>query len=325
MRGYASSPMHPLERLLNLVALLLNAKRPLTFEEIRAVLPAYEQEDKASAKRQFERDKDLLRGAGIPVETVPTDAWDVDDGYRISRERYELPDVEFAADEAAALFVAAHAPGASAHAAQAFRKLALGVDTGIVSTLGRIADTSGVDASGPHLEAIADAVARRRRIRFRYRPLEGKQASRDVDAWALVYRRGSWYLVGLDRARKEPRSFRLSRITSQVTDRGEGSSPPDDFDAAELLAAGPWGLGEPQGTARIAFSPKVAWWALGEVPGAQPVAPRDDGWTEADVPAADTESFLAWVLSFGPDARVVSPDELRRAVVERLEAVRASL
>jgi hypothetical protein len=32
--------MHPLERLLNLVALLLDTNRPLTFEQIRTTLPA---------------------------------------------------------------------------------------------------------------------------------------------------------------------------------------------------------------------------------------------------------------------------------------------
>src|SRR5712692_1195317 len=59
--------MHPLERLLNLVALLLNSSRPLTFEEIRAKIPAYQQDDVASAKRMFERDKDALREVGVPV------------------------------------------------------------------------------------------------------------------------------------------------------------------------------------------------------------------------------------------------------------------
>jgi predicted DNA-binding transcriptional regulator YafY len=113
--------MHPLERLLNLVALLLDTNRPLTFEQIRTTLPAYDQDDKASAKRQFERDKDTLRGIGIPVETVPTDAWEVEEGYRIPKERYELPDVSFTAEEVAALFVAAHAPGEDGQAAQAFQ------------------------------------------------------------------------------------------------------------------------------------------------------------------------------------------------------------
>ena len=316
--------MHPLERLVNLVALLLEARRPLTFEEIRADLPAYQQEDKATAKRQFERDKDTLRAIGIPVEVAPTDVWEVEEGYRIPRERYELPEVEFSAAEAAALFVAAHA-GVGGEAAQAFRKLALGVDTGVLAGLAEREGSLGVDAAAPHLSDVADAVARRRRVRFRYRPVQGRTGEREVDAWGLVFRRGSWYLVGQDRKRKEPRSFRLSRFVSAVKDLGEAPPPPDGFRASEHVQAGPWGLGEPETTARVAFSPKVAWWALSGLPSARTLRTRRDGWAEAEVPAAGGDSFVSWVLSFGADARVLSPRPFRDAVVERLEAVRAAL
>jgi proteasome accessory factor B len=172
---------------------------------------------------------------------------------------------------------------------------------------------------------VADAAARRRRISFRYRPLEGEPGEREVDAWALLYRRGSWYLVGGDRDRDEVRSFRLSRMESQVRDAGQAEPPPEGFRAAEHLQAGPWGLGEPQTTARVAFGPKVAWWALEGVPGARTVATREDGWVEAEVPAGQGEAFVSWVLSFGPDAVVLEPQDLRRAVVSSLEALRASL
>lgn len=318
--------MYPLERLINLLALLLEAPRPLTFDEIRRTLPeAYEQADKASAKRQFERDKDTLRQVGIPIEVVPTDAFEVEEGYVIPKDRYELPDISFTPEEAAALFVAATAPGGDPQAAQAVRKLATGVASGASAALAEAEATPGVDASGPHLEAVADAAARRRRVRFRYRPLEGEAGEREVDVWALVFRKGAWYVVGRDRGRDEIRSFRLSRIGSDVRDTGEADRAPEDFRAAEHLQVGPWGLGEPQSTARVAFSPKVAWWALAGVAGARALRTGADGWTEAEVPAAQGEAFVSWILSFGPDARVVSPKSVQDAVVSSLESVRASL
>jgi predicted DNA-binding transcriptional regulator YafY len=112
-------------------------------------------------------------------------------------------------------------------------------------------------------------------------------------------------------------------MRSDVRDVGEGSDPPAGFDVGELLAAGPTGIGEPATTARVAFSPKVAWWALGGIAGARELGTRADGWTEAEVPAGD--AFVSWLLSFGPDAEVLEPPELRRAVVDSLERVRASL
>jgi proteasome accessory factor B len=320
--------VYPLERLLNLVALLLEARTPLTFDQIRSTLRgAYTQDDRASAKRQFERDKDTLRAIGIPIEVAFTDGFEIDEGYVIPKDVYYLPDIRFTPEEAAALFVAAHAPGddEGGPAAQAFRKLALGVEAGLGGALGDAPATAGVDASGPHLEAVAEAVAGRRRIRFRYQPAEGEPGRREVDAWTLVFRRGSWYVAGLDRGRGEPRSFRLSRIAGGVRDAGEGSEPPAGWNPGELLAAGPWGLGGPDRTARVAFSPKVAWWALAGRPEARAKGIRDDGWTEADVPAAAGDAFVSWVLSFGPDAEVVGPDDLRESVVRGLEVVRGSV
>jgi proteasome accessory factor B len=317
--------MHPLERLINLVALLLESRQPRTFEDIRRLLPAYQQDDRATAKRQFERDKDVLRAVGIPVEVAPTDVWGVEEGYIIPKERYYLPEISFTPEEVAALFVASHAPGEDGEAAQAFRKLAQQAETGVLSTLTGVPSTTGIDTSGTHLAEAADAVARRRRVKFRYRPVQGRPGQRDVDAWGLVFRAGAWYLVGNDRRRGEPRSFRLSRILSSVRDAGEAKVPPDGFRAAEHVAAGPWGFGEPEVRARVAFSPKVAWWAVSGMPDARTLRTRKDGWTEVEVPAAGTDAFASWILAFGPDAKVISPKPVRDAVVMSLKAVRDAL
>jgi proteasome accessory factor B len=315
--------MHPLERLINLVALLLDARRPLTFERIRSLMPAYQQGDVASAKRMFERDKDTLREVGIPVELAPTDAWEVEQGYRIPKDQYYLPEVGFTQDEVWALFVAAHAPGEGGEAELAFQKLSTGAETNVLTAMAERTAAPGVDPSGPHLGALADALARRRSVRFRYRSSQGKPGPREVDPYSLVFRSGHWYLVGLDRARGDVRSFRLSRVTSPAKEIGEASAPPKGFDASRLLEAGPWGLGQPAARARVAFSPKVAWWAVRDVPGAAVLKSRKDGWVETDVPASQSDSFVSWILSFGPDARVYSPRSIRDQVVARLEALAA--
>ena len=60
-----------LERLMNLLIMLLSARRPLTVEQIREMHPAYDQGDSESFRRMFERDKDELRDLGVPLETGP--------------------------------------------------------------------------------------------------------------------------------------------------------------------------------------------------------------------------------------------------------------
>ena len=108
--------MEPLERLLNLVGLLLETPTPLTFDQIRETLDAYQGDNLDSIKRKFERDKDMLRAYGVPLEMTGTDAWDVEQGYIIRKDRYYLPDIAFTPEEITALYLAAQSGSATADA-----------------------------------------------------------------------------------------------------------------------------------------------------------------------------------------------------------------
>lgn len=313
--------MHPLERLVNLVALLLDSKMPLTFDQIRDKLTeGYGQQDVSSAKRMFERDKDVLRDIGVPIDVVSTDAWDVDRGYAIDKARYYLPEIAFSAEEISALFVAVRSAG-DVSAEDALRKLLSGAGHGILSVLGGPALAEDAD---PNLSKAAQAVAEGQRVDFSYRSSRGERSTRTVDAFGLVVRGGRWYLVGLDRDRGEIRSFRLSRIADDLRIDGEGTQPPEDFRATDHVQVGPWGVGEPRVTAAIAFSPEVAWWATQGITGAETLRTRTDDWVEARIPLQPDERLVSWILSFGPDAEVLEPAQLRSEILGRLEAILGS-
>ena len=313
--------MEPLERLLNLVGLLLETRTPLTFEQIRATLEPYGQGNVDSAKRMFERDKDILRDYGVPLELVDTDAWGSEQGYLIPKERYYLPEIAFTPEELGALMVAAQGVRGETPAEQAVRKLLSGSERGILDGLAGGPLASGSDARGALVMAVASAAQHHRRVRFGYRTSRGDGSERDVDAYAAVFRSGHWYLVGYDRERAEPRSFRLSRFTGDLIDAGEGSQAPEGFRAADLLR-GPWSPGG-EDHATIALSPEIAWWAASTLAGAEVQRTRDDGWVEVTVPMADERELAPAILQLGPDATVVSPDTLRAEVVARLEAIGA--
>jgi predicted DNA-binding transcriptional regulator YafY len=119
------------------------------------------------------------------------------------------------------------------------------------------------------------------------------------------------------------RSFRLSRFRSDPTAEGEASAPPDGFDGREHLRVGPAAPPEDAALAVVALSPNVAWWAAPSAAGARVVRTREDGWVEVSLPAERGEGFTAWALSFGPEAVVLSPPELREDVMRRLEAAGA--
>ncbi len=312
--------MEPLERLLNLVGLLLETRVPLTFEQIRETLEPYRQENVDSAKRMFERDKDILRDYGVPLELVDTDSWGTEQGYVIPKDAYYLPEIAFTPEELAALFVAAQGVRDDTPAEEAMRKLMVGADGGVLAGLAGGPLASGSDARGSLVMAVATAAQGRRRVRFGYRTSTGTTSDRDVDAYTALFRAGHWYLVGFDHEREEARSFRLSRFTTDLEDAGEGGEPPEGFRAADLVTAGPWtAAGEERAT--IAFSPDIAWWATGSLIGARLVRTRDDGWAEVTVPVSDERELAPILIQFGPDAVVEEPPTLRDQVVARLEAL----
>src|SRR6188768_3169951 len=95
-----------LERVTNLLALLLEARAPLTLEQIADALADQYPTSERSRRAAFERDKALLRGEGIPIDTEVLGGERAGQtAYRIDRDRYEL-DLQLADDERRALQVA---------------------------------------------------------------------------------------------------------------------------------------------------------------------------------------------------------------------------
>ncbi len=95
----APEKVDKLERLMNLVAVLLDTMRPLSAEEIREQVQGYQDKDD-SYHRALERDKADLREMGVPIVVEPIPGVDPpQDGYRIPREQYYLADPGLDPDE----------------------------------------------------------------------------------------------------------------------------------------------------------------------------------------------------------------------------------
>ena len=87
---------HKEERLLNLIAYLLDSGRPRTFMELLGTVyqdsPQETAREIASTRKKFERDKAELRELDIDIEVVRTGAGE--EAYRIDRGGYYLPHIE---------------------------------------------------------------------------------------------------------------------------------------------------------------------------------------------------------------------------------------
>ncbi len=296
-----------LERLLNLTALLLDADRPLTAEQIQRQLDY--PEDRTAFRRAFERDKDELRTMGIPlrVERVPGVLPEVD-GYRIPREEYALRDPGLTTEELAALHLAA----------SAVQVEGLPATEGLLKLGGLVTDGTrdlGVHVAplpaDPNLARLFGAVSSRTPVQLSYHGEE-----RTIDPYRLEFQRGRWYLTGYDHLREEERNYRLDRIEGDVelTD-GEGFEPPAT--AVPGRARGAWELGaEEPVRARIRVDGPPASWVVQHVGPDHVVDQEADGSVVLELPVTNRAAFRSFVLSFLEHAEVLDPPELRAELIE---------
>lgn len=303
------------ERLVNLLIALLSTSRYLTKQELRHIVEAYRGSSDTAFDRQFERDKDDLRAIGVRIETGSNDRFfDDEEGYRINRSEFELPEIEFTPAELSALALAGQVwqdTVAADHTAQAFEALRAGgatPDPALLPTTVR----PHVSIDDPDFEVVYDAVVRRIEISFGY----AGQARR-LQPWRLLQRRGRWYAFGFDPERQGDRFFKLSRFTGRVQLVGKPGSFQVPAEALELSrrleptndATGSVALrdGAPHGFGTVE---PIEW--EGAVPA---------GFTAHHVALATAGAIIAEASACGEDAIVLGPPELRERMIEHLLAV----
>jgi proteasome accessory factor B len=310
------------ERLVNLVICLLSTRQFLTAERIRDAIPGYEPADgdprtDEAFKRMFERDKAELRDLGVPLETGRNSMLDTEDGYRITRRRYELPPIQFEPAEAAAVGLAARlwqSATLGTPARNALIKLrAGGTDVEAAATPGAFPH---VDASDPTLPAFLDAARNAQAVQFDYVKTGSSDAERrTVEPWGVLSWRRRWYVAGHDRDRGDARSFRLSRVVGDVDVAGKAGAfqrPPD----VDLLALVTGQRAEHTRTARV----QVRGSGAGRL--RRFAAAETDGILTFRF--TDARVIAPIVASAGSNAVVLEPPDLIEAVVEQLLAVKGA-
>jgi proteasome accessory factor BC len=307
-----------IERLINLIAALLETTRPLTAAEIRERIAGYGQPSDEAFRRTFERDKEALRSMGVPLEMRPVDALaEQAEGYIIPKERYYLPDLDLEPDELAALRIAAETLlGGSEEATTGFQKLAVGASS-VPAGGSRLVWGADLTTDHPLLGALFEALLERKAVSFSYRPGGRKESTRSVEAYGLVHHGGGWYLVGKDIDRDDIRTFKLARVSSSVRILDRAYEIPQGFDAKAHIRQG-WEIGEdPPERCVVRFRPEMRWWAEqnmatfdgDEAPG---------GALDVSFSVANAEALVSWVLQFGDAAEIIAPEAARAAMRDKL-------
>jgi len=311
---------------MNLTVALLGTEVGLTRAEIFSSVTGYVEQvrqgtDDAAIGRMFERDKETLTGLGTRIEVIgdavnPRNMRDA--RYRIPREDNSLPDdLEFTAGELAVLSLAADAWSEAAMSREAraglrkIRALGYDIDEPILGFTPRL------DARDDSFAPLEEAIARGAEVTFDYlRPGSQRVRTRRVRPHALVMFEARWHLRGRDEGVAAERTFLLSRIVSPVTATGAKFEPHGLDASAEEALVGLRELAERQHAVIEAIPGSEAALRLGR----RSVASADAD--ELIVPYVDPYVFADELASYGPEARVVRPEELVGLVRDRLRAVR---
>ena len=336
-------PAPKIQRWIDLLAALLRRHYPATFEELIHDVPAYGGGQSHDARRRmFERDKDELRGFGVPIETIKTPEGETR-GYRLQAGHFylpyltvrsqgaskprkqdpygyrSLPALTFEPEELAAVTDAAARvrelgdPILAEHAESAMRKLACDLP---VDAAGR-GDTRLIPPrvrTDPDLLVTLDlALEGRKRVTFRYHTMGSDAVGRrTVEPFGIFFLNQHWYLAARTAGEETVKNYRLDRI-DEVEVNGKAPGTPDyeipgSFSLREhARSRQAWELGAGDAvTATIAFRARTgaaaAAFRLGEVVEGHPQQRR--------FRVRRSDAFARWLLSFAGDVVPVAPREL---------------
>ena len=301
----APAKLDRLERVTDLVLVLLDTRQPLTLDAIAHQVPGYPTEH--SARRQaFERDKRLLRDEGIPVLTQRLPGHE-QYGYQIDRESFYLPDLALEPDEQVALHLAV----AAVHLGDPSGRDAL-LKLGAAG-LGDVRPMASLVPPAALIE-LFEAVRTHATAAFTYRAEERRVAP--VGLW---FRFGHWYLVAWDLDRTAVRTFRVDRIEGDVIrgDAGDAMVPDDvNVDVKAALPEEPW---EVEGEDRVAMRVRVdaleARRVVEEVGEDKVVRRLPDGSVDLELGVSSFASIRSWVLGLLDHVVITEPDAFRQELL----------
>lgn len=276
--------------------------------------------------RTVYRDIAALGEAGVPIVS------EAGVGYSLLKG-YHLPPVAFTAEEASALATSGVlVEQMTDHSITTPMQSALMKIRAVLphehkerlerierTTLVRTHSIDSRQRNAANLLQIQDALVRRRVLRLSYHSgSRDELTSREVEPLGLVQYFQHWHLITWCRLRQAMRDFRLDRIQSVEVTR-DVFVPPENFHISDHIKRP--GQYNNQVTARIQFTRVAAdrarrEWSLGLV--REEAQGRD---TILTLSAGELDWFVHWILSFGTDATVLEPAELRVLLVAEAQAL----
>ncbi|HXG39550.1 MAG TPA: WYL domain-containing protein [Candidatus Limnocylindrales bacterium] len=254
-------------------------------------------------------------------------------------DRAFLPPLRLTLQEARAIFLAArllarYADKYDPHLASAFEKLAEGLPTPlrehVEGTLEILAERSLDARFNRHVADLTRAWAERRVVTFRYAPARYTREAEERQAIVRPYllepsvQTHALYLIGHDEVRGALRTFKVERIQDLALTPRTFEAPPAATIQSALRRAWDIIADQPEREVVLRFAPSVAarvteatWHPT------QRVELEPDGSLRWSARVSGTVEIRLWILSWGADVEVLTPDDLRADVARTLEQAAA--
>lgn len=170
-----------------------------------------------------------------------------------------------------------------------------------------------------HFQQIAESLVTRTKLRILYSS-RGKDevTERWISPQRLIYYRDNWYVDAWCHLREGLRTFSVDSLEVLEIGARARDVPDEELDAHVSKTYGIFS-GEVTDEAVIHFSGAAARWVADEQwHPAQRSRHLGDGRWELIVPYGNPTELIRDILKYGPDAEVVAPPQLRKAVAEKL-------
>ncbi|HEY8581848.1 MAG TPA: WYL domain-containing protein, partial [Capillimicrobium sp.] len=322
-------------RQLSLISYLMAERRPVTATEIRRDVEGYSGMNEDAFARRFYADRAELESLGIALTVdKPADGIAEQENYSLRPENFHLPAIAFTDGELAALQTALSLLDGEFAYAEPLRLALQQISWGRPSplrapdqssvALGLTASAGGAELS-QRLAKIETAIFRHKTIVFDYYTMQRDETgARKVDPYGLLYQGGQFYLLGRSHERDAIRVFRLSRIIGKVayaTKAEHDFKRPTDFDPRAYANRAVWQFGDPQGSAEIRVSERIAWQIERHFGRFGRVEPADGGAVVFHTDYAVSRLLAAWILGLGEHAQVLAPASLADEVAQRAATI----
>ncbi len=297
---------------------LVEARHGVTIEDLV--------EESGVSRRTIHRDLNAIQEAGYPLVSEWQDNRKV---YRFITRFKDIPPISFTLQELMTLsffrsqldFLQGTPFGDDM--AAIFRKVSSVLPPRYAAHMERIASVSipllqgrrDYSLVGAPLGTLRDALIYQYRVTLGYRAKgKARPSTYKVDPYGLIFHKGGLYLLGFAHNRRALRTFAVERIAS-VTVTKERFEIPEGFQPQEQFSSAFGIVEEAPLSVTVRFAPAIAHTLRERVwHPSQQLTEEKDGSIVLSLTAGGRMEIIAWLLSYGRQAEVLKPTELRDEV-----------